>query len=92
MAMHRYCKAYTLGQFRQYSNWAEQREANESALADESIGYLWDDFTVVRSPVQEKSIIFDAVTPEWRAFCENTLQFAIPEDLRYGYEQKETQI
>lgn len=74
--MHRYCKAYPLEQFRRYHEWTEQQEANEPALTDDSIGYLWDDFTAVRSPVQKKGIIFDDVTPRWRAFCENTLQFA----------------
>lgn len=79
--MHSYCKAYTLGQFRQYSGW--QRAEKDPTPSDASIGYLWDDFTVVKSPIQEKSIIFDAVTPEWQTFCEQTLQFTIPEDVRY---------
>ncbi|MBA2682588.1 MAG: hypothetical protein H0U76_29865 [Ktedonobacteraceae bacterium] len=87
--MHKYCKAYTLGQLRQWSAWSEQSEGSEPELTDESIVYLWDDFIVVRSPVQEQGIIFDAVTPEWRDFCTNTLHFEIPEDLRYAYQQAE---
>ena len=85
--MHKYCKAYKLEQLRQFSAWAEQGAQNEPELTDESIVYLWDDFTVVRSPVQEKGIIFDAATPEWRDFCVHTLHFEIPEDLRYAYQQ-----
>ena len=89
--MHKYCKAYKLGQLRQFSDWAEQGEEQEPELTDESIVYLWDDFTVVRSPVQEKGIIFEVVSPEWRDFCVNTLHFEIPEDLRYAYQQAEGQ-
>jgi hypothetical protein len=85
--MRKYCKAYKLGDIRQFSGWSEKHEENEPELSDESICYIWDDFVVVRSPVQEKGIIFDAVTPEWREFCVTTLQFEIPEDLRYAYEQ-----
>jgi len=87
--MRKYCKAYKLEQLRQFSAWSEQGEGSDSELTDESIVYLWDDFIVVRSPVQEKGIIFDAVTPEWRDFCTNTLHFEIPEDLRYAYQQAE---
>lgn len=89
--MHKYCKAYKLEQLRQFSGWSEQGEGSEPELTDERIVYLWDDFIVVRSPVQEKGIIFDAVTPEWRDFCANTLHFEIPEDLRYAYQQTEEQ-
>jgi len=54
--------------------------------------YLWDDFTVVRSPViPDKGLVFDEVTPAWQTFCQATLKFEIPEDLRYAYEEQTTQ-
>jgi hypothetical protein len=34
-------------------------------------------------------VIFDDVTPQWQEFCKTTLNFEIPEDLRYAYEQGE---
>jgi hypothetical protein len=89
--MRKYCKAYKLGDFRQFGGWSEKSEENEPELSDETICYLWDDFVVVRSPVQEKGVLFDTVTPEWREFCVTTLHFEIPEDLRYAYEQDEQQ-
>jgi hypothetical protein len=90
--MRKYCKAYHLKDLRQYSSWIEKREENESELSDEDIVYLWDDFTVVRSPViPDKGLIFDESTPEWQNFCRVTLKFEIPEDLRYAYEQTEEQ-
>lgn len=90
--MRKYCKAYHLKDLRQFQNWTEKREENEEELGDESIVYLWDDLTVVRSPViPDKGLIFDTITPEWQTFCQETLKFAIPEDLRYAYEQKDEQ-
>lgn len=89
--MRTYCKAYKLGDLRQFSDWSEKSEEHEPKLSDESVCYLWDDFVVVRSPVLEKGVLFDAVTPEWRDFCVSTLHFEIPEDLRSAYEQNESQ-
>ncbi len=90
--MRKYCKAYYLRDLRQFSAWAEKSEVDEPGLSDDDVVYLWDDFTVVRSPITpDKGLIFDAVTPEWQDFCTTTLQFAIPEDLRYAYEQTEQQ-
>lgn len=88
--MRKYCKAYHLKDLRQFSNWQEKREENESELVDDDVVYLWDDFTVVRSPViPNRGLIFDAVTPEWQQFCHEKLKFEIPEDLRYAYKQPE---
>ncbi len=90
--MHKYCKAYHLKDLRQFHNWTEKHEENEEELSDDSVVYLWDDFTVVRSPViPDKGLLFNEITPEWQAFCQEVLKFEIPEDLRYAYEQTEEQ-
>jgi hypothetical protein len=87
--MRTYCKAYHLKDLRQFASWTEKHEENEEALSDEDIVYIWDDFTVVKSPViPDKGLIFDEITPQWQAFCKETLQFEIPEDLRYAYEEQ----
>jgi hypothetical protein len=83
--MRKYCKAYPLQNLRQFQGWKESRTTNETELTDETIVYLWDDFTVVESPVLAQGNLFDDVTPEWQEFCKNTLKFAIPEDLQYAY-------
>jgi hypothetical protein len=87
--MRKYCKAYQLKDLRGFSGWTERLEGEDQALSNEDIVYLWDDFTVVKSPVQDKGVVFDAVTPEWQDFCKTTLNFEIPEDLRYAYEQQD---
>jgi len=89
--LRKYCKAYYLKDLRQFSAWTEKREADEPELTDKDVIYLWDDFTVVRSPViPDKGLIFDTITSEWQGFCTTRLQFTIPEDLRYAYEEQET--
>ena len=87
--MRKYCKAYHLSDLRQFPSWgAQQQESDE--LADDTVVYLWDDFTVVKSPVlADKGVLWQSVTPEWEAFCKETLSFEIPEDLRYAYAQEE---
>lgn len=87
--IRKYCKAYYLKDLRQFSGWTEKREEGEPELNDEDVVYLWDDFVVVKIPVLPGGVIFDAVTPEWQDFCKTTLQFEIPEDLRYAYERVE---
>ena len=89
--MKKYCKAYYLKDLRQFPEWSEKAEEGEATeLTDETVVYLWDDFTVVKSPViPDKGLLFDDVTPRWQDFCKTTLQFEIPEDLRYAYQQDE---
>ena len=90
--LRKYCKAYHLKDLRAFSGWTEKQEAGEPELTDDSVIYLWDDFTVVKSPViPDKGLIFDTVTPAWQEFCATALKFEIPEDLRYAYEQTEVE-
>lgn len=84
--IRKYCKAYYLSDIRKFSGWMEQHEESTPAYSDDDVVYLWDDFTVVRSPVLPGGVIFDQTSPEWQDFCTTTLQFKIPEDLLYAYE------
>ncbi|BCL83206.1 hypothetical protein ccbrp13_56710 [Ktedonobacteria bacterium brp13] len=82
----KYCKAYYLKDIRKFTDWQENPVEGSDKSSDDDIVYVWDDFTVVKSPVLSGGVVFDRVTPEWKNFCQTTLQFAIPEDLRYAYE------
>ena len=84
--IRKYCKAYYLKDLRPFDSWTEKCEENEPDLTNEDVVYLWDDFTVVRSPVLPGGIIFDDVTQKWQDFCHMVLKFEIPENLRYAYE------
>jgi hypothetical protein len=84
----KYCKAYYLKDLRTFEDWTEKHEEEEFKLTDKDVVYLWDDFTVVKSPVLPAGVIFDKVTQKWQDFCHTVLQFKIPEDLRYTYESE----
>jgi hypothetical protein len=86
--MHKYCKAYHLKDLRPFSAWSELQVEDGDELTGDTVVFLWDDFTVVKSPVMtDQGTIWNNVTPEWEIFCKEVLQFEIPEDIRYAYEQ-----
>jgi hypothetical protein len=72
----RYCKAYLVSQLRPSAEWQPSGD-----VLDDDIVYLHQDFTVTRSMWHGEDVLLDAVTAEWREFCEGTLAFAIPADL-----------
>jgi hypothetical protein len=86
--MREYSKAYHLKDLRAFSDWKEKERDDKDELTDDSIVYLQDNFTVVKDVFEEEDYIFDAVTDDWKKFCAEKLQFEIPEDLRYKYENK----
>ncbi len=91
-----YCKAYHLGELRRFENWSElpvgttgeasrrggtAERPRPSALDDSEIVFLHQDFAVTKTMWHGEEVIFDQVTPEWKAFCHTTLEFPIPPDL-----------
>ena len=54
---------------------------------DDDLVFIWEDFTVTRSGVDETDYLLQTVTPEWLAFCQDELQFALPEDLQQAMQQ-----
>lgn len=72
--MRTYCRAYRIGELRAFDGWAEPERTAE--LDDDEVVYLWDDLTVVLSPVSEdQGLIHADVTPRWREFCRRDLSF-----------------
>jgi hypothetical protein len=90
--MGRYCKAYPIGRFRQFSGWMEDRQNTRvekseidgrepevrRQLTDDDYLYLQEDYTVTDGIFLEENVVFSEVTPEWKAFCSNVLKFEIP--------------
>jgi hypothetical protein len=101
--MGRYCKAYHARSFRAFNNWTENRDQLRKTkqtedgkevevpreLTDDDVLYLQENFTVTDGIFLDKNIVFDAVTPEWQAFCTETLSFELPEDVRNEMDSKE---
>lgn len=90
-ALGKFCKAYPLGQFRQFPGWKEDAhnarkilteidgETHEvpRELAETDYLYLQENFTVTDGIFLNEHIIFDDITPEWIEFCQNTLGFKV---------------
>lgn len=89
--MGRYCKAYSVRRFREYTKWNEDvsqlkpLESSDSepqaerGLTDEDYLLLQENYSVTNGIFLDEGIVFNDVTPEWREFCQKTLQFQIPE-------------
>jgi hypothetical protein len=87
-AERQYCKAYPLADLRRFSTWPAGAGGSGGAAGDgaeasagEEIVYLHQDFTVTQSIWHGEDVLFDQVTPEWKAFCTEVLKFAPPDDL-----------
>jgi hypothetical protein len=51
-------------------------------LSDDDVLFLHDNYHVTDSVFADEHVVFDAVTPEWRTFCESVLGFEIPDYAR----------
>lgn len=90
--MGKYCKAYPITKFREFSQWTENtNEVRKEKklvngeeveglreLNEDSYLYLQENFTVTDDIFIDQNIIFGRVTPEWIEFCKNTLNFEVP--------------
>jgi len=88
----KYCKAYSLKKLREFSQWNERIENIKKEkkqisgkevdvpreLTDDDFLYLQENYVVTDGIFKDENIIFDNITPEWKEFCHNTLEFEIP--------------
>jgi hypothetical protein len=93
--MGKYCKAYPLPRFREFSNWTENTQnlrkvskdidgkavEVERELTGDDFLYLQENYVVTDGVFIDENIIFDNVTDEWIDFCKNTLKFEVPDYL-----------
>lgn len=94
--MGKYCKAYMIPSFREFSGWTENsqnaRKENDSPrqLTDADFLYLQENFVVTDGIFIDENVIFDNVTPEWTDFCKNVLKFEIPDYAKASSEKTES--
>lgn len=88
----KYCKTYPTKQLRQFSGWTEKAEnvkkekqivdGQESeidrVLTKDDYLYLQENYVVTDGIFKDEHTIFDDVTPEWIAFCQQMLEFEVP--------------
>jgi hypothetical protein len=60
-----------------FSGWSQGSRIGEREVDGHELCYLWDDFLVRRSPIRRDTVLFEAITPEWLAFCKEQLQFEV---------------
>lgn len=72
----KYCTAYHVSDLRRYPSWTEAQQ-----LADEDVVFLHQDYTVTKSIWSGEDVIFSDVNDQWKQFCSNDLQFAVPDSL-----------
>jgi len=73
--MGNYCKAYLVSDLRRFPRWQER------TLNDDDVVFVQETFVVTEGIFQNEKILFDAVDPEWIAFCQEALGFRIPDDV-----------
>src|ERR1044071_361646 len=90
--MGKYCKAYPVNRFREFTGWSENlqnlRKEKKQAdgqeveaareLKENDHFYLQENLVVTDGVFLDENIIFDKVSPEWEEFCKNTLKFEVP--------------
>ncbi len=80
-----YCKAYPAKAFDQFPGWQVRQ-----ALADDSVVYLHQDFSVTASMWHGEDVVFDLDVEGWRSYCRDRLGFHVPTDLELAsdYQQR----
>jgi len=76
-----YCKAYQVESLKGFSGWSG---AEVEGLADDDVCYVWEDFVLTRSCLDEERKPLIEVTDAWKEFCTDTLNFAVPDDVKGG--------
>lgn len=90
--MGRYCKAYPVARLREFSGWVENGENARKVkreidgveveapreLTDGDHLYLQENYVVTDGIFIDEHIVFADVTPEWKEFGKNALEFEVP--------------
>lgn len=83
--MGRYCKAYPVERFREFSGWTEHAGISQQGVDGEEAEttaspflYLQENYVVTDSIFQDERIVYDDITPAWISFCQQELQFEVP--------------
>ena len=61
---------------------ADRATTTPRPLSDDDVLFLHDNYHVTDGVFADEHVVFDAVTPEWRTFCDSVLGFEIPDYAR----------
>ena len=60
----------------------EEKSQAPRVLTDKDFLYLHDNYLVTDGIFDDKNIIFDTITADWKAFCHEVLHFEIPDFIK----------
>lgn len=101
--MGNYCKAYLLSDLRRFPRWQEHpagarfdaaregESAEARQLNDDDVVFVQESFVVTDGVFRDENIIFDAVDADWKAYCQDTLGFCIPDDVIQAIQEQAEQ-
>lgn len=82
--MGSYCRAYHARDLAAFPGWTPDAsalrpaEGTRAAPAHDDVLFLQEDFSVTDGIFLDEHVVFADAGPEWRAFCRDTLGFAVP--------------
>lgn len=78
-----YTRAYSLGELCKFKGWKDCYPGTngDRVLSNDDVVYLHEDLTVTQCIWHNEQVIFNRVTPEWKDFCTNVLEFSVPDDI-----------
>jgi len=90
--MGKYCKAYPIARFREFSEWTENKQnarkektqvdGKEVEIAreftEDDFLYLQENFAVTDGIFIDENVIFDGVSAQWIDFCKSNLGYEVP--------------
>ncbi|HEU4506948.1 MAG TPA: ankyrin repeat domain-containing protein [Pyrinomonadaceae bacterium] len=81
----KYCRAFPVGQLRQFVEWSAIEEnpalAGRRALTNEEFLFVHHDYSVTDSMWHNENVILDQPTSAWKEFCTNELGFTVPNEI-----------
>ncbi|GCE23102.1 hypothetical protein [Dictyobacter kobayashii] len=75
--MRDFYKAYQVSRMEAFEAWSDAIQETDHTDGARFY-YLRNDFVVVADASHEAPIVFDQITPEWIAFCHDSLRFQVP--------------
>ena len=79
--MRSYVKAYLYRELREFPQLPSLVANGAPELGDDDIVYVAEDFSVLTDPIAQTGVVVDEPTEQWRKFCADSLDFAVPDDL-----------
>jgi hypothetical protein len=72
----KYCKAYPITRFQEFTGW---KEIANGLAADREFLYVQADYSLTKGAFKDQDVVFDGSREDWKSFCSQVLDFSVPE-------------